>query len=154
MSWFPQKPFSLPPVRLTGKRARVWKKTDGRCGYCGCPLDPSAFHIDHVVPKRLGGLDDDSNLLACCVRDNLAKGSLTLEEFRSLVERRNGHRSGPFARLWRSQHRFYFERKGVRLSQSSRTVIIEIAGDGDKRRGTGNPPASRTQRQRRRDRVR
>jgi 5-methylcytosine-specific restriction endonuclease McrA len=33
-----------------------------------------ATTVDHVIPRRLGGLDDDSNLVAACRRCNLSKG--------------------------------------------------------------------------------
>ncbi len=33
-----------------------------RCGICGQPILGELFDIDHIVPRHLGGLDDDSNL--------------------------------------------------------------------------------------------
>jgi len=30
--------------------------------------------VDHVIPRRLGGLDSDDNLVASCSRCNLSKG--------------------------------------------------------------------------------
>jgi 5-methylcytosine-specific restriction endonuclease McrA len=30
--------------------------------------------VDHVIPRRLGGLDSDDNLVASCTRCNLSKG--------------------------------------------------------------------------------
>ena len=30
--------------------------------------------MDHVIPRRLGGLDTDDNLVASCRRCNLSKG--------------------------------------------------------------------------------
>ena len=30
--------------------------------------------MDHVIPRRLGGLDDDGNLVSSCKKCNLSKG--------------------------------------------------------------------------------
>ena len=37
--------------------------------------------IDHVLPKKLGGTDDDWNLRCCCNRCNHFKAGLTLDFF-------------------------------------------------------------------------
>jgi len=43
-------------------RSDVWRVGKARCWLCGCRLDKSDWHEDHVVPIALGG----SNLLANC----------------------------------------------------------------------------------------
>ena len=69
--------MSKSALRSTGS-TRQWTKIKQRilrrdqfiCQYCGQEADT----VDHVVPRRLGGLDNDENLVAACRRCNLAKG--------------------------------------------------------------------------------
>lgn len=66
-----------------GKTWKIWSRTDGRCYYCGCSLEFSTFHRDHVVPRAQGGSSAVQNLVASCPRCNLAKAKKTPEEFRA-----------------------------------------------------------------------
>lgn len=65
-------------------RDAVLDKTNGRCAYCGCEIH-GRFALDHVVPLRKGGVDDESNLLASCVQCNHYKGTMTVEQFRAAI---------------------------------------------------------------------
>jgi len=61
-------------------RSAVWDMTNGDCACCGVRLHPyagrpSSFHIDHVVPRSLGGGDDIDNLQPLCRDCNLSKGN-------------------------------------------------------------------------------
>lgn len=40
------------------------------CQQCGA----RAEHVDHIIPRVLGGTDDPANLQALCQACNLAKG--------------------------------------------------------------------------------
>jgi 5-methylcytosine-specific restriction endonuclease McrA len=42
--------------------ARIIARDGGVCSYCGGVADTT----DHVIPKKRGGTDDDSNLVAAC----------------------------------------------------------------------------------------
>ena len=62
----------------SGVGTRTWRKTRERilrrdgyiCQYCGQEADT----VDHVIPRRLGGLDSDDNLVSACARCNYSKG--------------------------------------------------------------------------------
>ena len=54
-------------------RPLVWRKSDGRCWYCGHKLDPWGFHIDHLEPRSKGGSDKLDNLFPSCPSCNLSK---------------------------------------------------------------------------------
>lgn len=48
-----------------------------RCEYCRLPDDAapvSTFHIEHVIAKQHGGLDETANRAWCCQKCNLHKG--------------------------------------------------------------------------------
>jgi 5-methylcytosine-specific restriction endonuclease McrA len=51
-------------------RSRVLRRDQFICFYCG----QEATTVDHVIPRRLGGLDSDDNLVASCSKCNLVKG--------------------------------------------------------------------------------
>lgn len=50
---------------------------DGCCQQCG--ETEGQMHIDHIVPKRLGGTDHDENLQQLCQKCNLRKGGAFFE---------------------------------------------------------------------------
>jgi len=62
----------------SGVGTRTWSKTRERilrrdgyiCQYCAQEADT----VDHVIPRRLGGLDSDDNLVSACKRCNYSKG--------------------------------------------------------------------------------
>lgn len=49
------------------------------CSYCGDKSGP--FHVDHIVPRALGGTDSYNNLCVACQRCNLSKGAKPLQEW-------------------------------------------------------------------------
>lgn len=73
----------------SGTRSLVWRKTNGKCWYCGCQTIPwKSFCINHFVPIKSGGGNDLPNLVPCCRRCNTTKASLILSEFRRQTEDR------------------------------------------------------------------
>ena len=69
--------LSKSALRSTGStrqwrsiRERILRRDGYICQYCGQEADT----VDHVIPRRLGGLDSDDNLLSACYKCNLAKG--------------------------------------------------------------------------------
>lgn len=78
----------------------VFKKTGGKCFYCGCVLPEDTddydeqglvvmstrnWHIDHATPRSRGGSNKIDNLFPSCCSCNLAKSNMTQEEFMGLV---------------------------------------------------------------------
>lgn len=60
------------------------------CWYCGAEEVGVRFHREHQTPRARGGSDKDSNIVGACSDCNLAKGSMTVEEFRPRFEERHG----------------------------------------------------------------
>lgn len=79
------------PKRTAEDRRRIFDRTQGTCHLCEKQLAfdnyasyerRGGWHIDHVVPKALGGTDRGSNLLAACWECNLEKGTRSARSVR------------------------------------------------------------------------
>lgn len=60
-----------------GLRYEVLRRCNFACYYCGAvaSLGLTEIHIEHVVPRALGGTDEDHNLVAACQHCNAGKGT-------------------------------------------------------------------------------
>jgi 5-methylcytosine-specific restriction endonuclease McrA len=65
-----------PRVKLT--KREVLRRDEFTCQYCG--THTTHLTIDHVIPRRLGGQHEWSNLVAACPACNHRKGGRTLEQ--------------------------------------------------------------------------
>jgi 5-methylcytosine-specific restriction endonuclease McrA len=84
-------------------RALVLAKTNGRCAYCGEPLQK--FCIDHIKAVHYGGTNETSNLLATCFSCNNFKMTFTLEQFRHEMQRQL-ERANRYSRNYRMAKKF------------------------------------------------
>lgn len=129
------------------QRAALREKFGGRCAYCGHPLG-ERWHADHIEPlvrndwfKRSGisttprgpdypHRDTLENMNPACPPCNIDKHSLSLESWRSMIERSNEvlHRDvSTFRRAVRyglvqltpGRVRFYFERVADEMNGGS-----------------------------------
>lgn len=55
------------------------------CGYCEAWVDFVNISVDHAQPISRGGLSEPTNLIACCKQCNQAKGNMTQDEYRALL---------------------------------------------------------------------
>lgn len=60
----------------SGKWRKIRERILRRDGYCcqQCGQDNGKLHVDHIIPRRLGGVDQDWNLQTLCQKCNLSKG--------------------------------------------------------------------------------
>jgi hypothetical protein len=56
-----------------------------RCPYCGTPLSPATFALDHATPTCRAANYSLGNLGVCREPCNIAKGLLSAAEFRALL---------------------------------------------------------------------
>jgi 5-methylcytosine-specific restriction endonuclease McrA len=47
----------------------------GKCACCGADLSQTGYHLDHIMPLALGGINDDSNVQLLTPTCNLRKGA-------------------------------------------------------------------------------
>ncbi len=89
---FTPSPHIEPYRQITSHERRLWhwNRTNGRCWYCGDDL-PSVKRmcLDHVVTRRLGGSNEDSNLVPSCGSCNSRKHHRDLEQFRAYERQRH-----------------------------------------------------------------
>lgn len=69
------------------ERQTVYDKMGGRCAYCGCEINLREMQADHITPLRKGGADTVANMLPACRSCNHYKSTLTVQQFRQMVER-------------------------------------------------------------------
>ena len=70
----------LPFLRfseVTPSRNMIYKRDGYSCQYCG---STRGLTIDHVIPRSKGGGDTWENLVCCCDKCNVKKGSKLLSE--------------------------------------------------------------------------
>lgn len=53
----------------------VLERDDGVCGICGGDVDPTNFHVDHVIPLALGGEHSYANVQTAHPLCNIRKGA-------------------------------------------------------------------------------
>lgn len=65
-------------------RYAVLSRAGGRCELCGASATETALHVDHIVPKNIGGKDEVSNYQALCLQCNTNKRDTDSTDFREL----------------------------------------------------------------------
>ncbi len=104
-------------------RQLVRDRANNCCEYCGRPQSSSTFplQIEHVIPKKHDGTDEDSNLALACMDCNLAKEP-------NLAGRELGSKKlvplfNPRNQDWNE----HFERRGVLIL--GRTVVGRVTAN-------------------------
>lgn len=109
-------------IRKSHKIVRddIWRKVnrasalvdqDGRCKYCLSRLSYRTSTADHVIPRSKHGADNRRNIVACCEKCNITKGSMSVKQFKKLIRNppRGHHKS------------IYFLLANMRLRLNKRT---------------------------------
>ena len=112
-------------------RALVRSRAGDRCEYCQLRQEDSPLaklHIEHIVPKKHGGTDDENNLALACIDCNLHKGS-NLTGLDPLT--------GQVTELFHPRRHHWddhFERRGIYLmgkTPAGRTTVEVLAMNSD-----------------------
>jgi 5-methylcytosine-specific restriction endonuclease McrA len=61
-------------------RITVYGRDGGVCRYCGQPVSPDEFHVDHYLAASRGGPDSLDNLVLSCRPCNYRKSCLPARE--------------------------------------------------------------------------
>lgn len=98
--WLARGRRPVPLIRQVGRpsdglRRTVLDRDDHRCRWC---TSDATLHLDHVVPRRFGGLNSDANCQILCHRCNQLKR--TMDDWHFGIKGREYRR-----RITRSMHR-------------------------------------------------
>lgn len=67
------------------ERQEIYNKCNGRCAYCGIEIEYKDMQVDHAKPLKIGGLDENENMLPACRSCNHYKATLDAEGFRKYL---------------------------------------------------------------------
>jgi 5-methylcytosine-specific restriction endonuclease McrA len=59
---------------------QLYDDQQGVCAFCSADLS-LLFHVDHILPLKRGGSNNDDNLQLLCATCNQSKGAKTLDEY-------------------------------------------------------------------------
>lgn len=63
------------------RRKKILERDRFTCGYCGVSVSSEDAHLDHIVPRKYGGKDTESNLTTACSTCNQEKGGRAPREW-------------------------------------------------------------------------
>ena len=67
-------------------RTEIYLRDKFTCQFCQNSPDKDELTIDHLIPLALGGLDEVTNYVTCCLSCNRRKADRSLEEFAREVD--------------------------------------------------------------------
>ena len=73
--------------RTKGIRKTLYGKQSGNCSGCGEHFELRNFHLDHIVARDKGGMDNDENLQLLCGSCNSIKGPRSMEYLRAQLKK-------------------------------------------------------------------
>ena len=69
-------------------RFEVFKRDGFSCQYCGATPPAVILHVDHIVPVKEGGTNEETNLVTSCDKCNLGKSATPLSSIPASLESR------------------------------------------------------------------
>jgi len=74
--------------RVSRRRREIFERSAGRCHYCQAMLTlDGRWHVEHMLPRALGGEEAPGNLVAACPPCNQRKSDRTALEFVASLDR-------------------------------------------------------------------
>ena len=81
-------------------RFKALARASSRCEACGVSNEIRALQVDHIVPKRVGGSNEISNLQVLCYQCNAEKRDRDATDFRAVKESYSSREAGcPFCEV-------------------------------------------------------
>ena len=78
----------LPKQTVAFNRRNLFARDGNHCQYCGKRFSTAELSLDHVTPRRLGGLATWSNIVCACLKCNVKKGGRTPTQARMMLIRK------------------------------------------------------------------
>jgi 5-methylcytosine-specific restriction endonuclease McrA len=67
-------------MKASTRRHDLWQLQNGKCCWCGLPVNLGGASIEHIIPQSMGGKNTLSNLAVSHVKCNKDRGSNYLQE--------------------------------------------------------------------------
>lgn len=67
----------IPNKGIKFNRRNLFARDRNRCQYCGKKFPTQELSLDHVIPRRVGGLTKWENIVCACMKCNVQKGGRT-----------------------------------------------------------------------------
>lgn len=85
LSPMPEIPKDFRPIFPNNEQRGLfknnWVRAGRSCIYCGSPLSKRSATVDHLLPVSKGGMDIKHNLVVCCGRCNVQKGTRSVRQY-------------------------------------------------------------------------
>lgn len=97
----------VPQTSIKFNRRNLFARDKNHCQYCGKRFPMSELSLDHVVPRRLGGIASWDNIVCACLKCNVKKGGRTPEQARmKLVQKPVRPKNNPVIHIHLSHERY------------------------------------------------
>lgn len=67
-------------TRVPFSRNNIYLRDQNTCQYCGQKFDRNHLNLDHVYPRKLGGISSWTNIVCSCIPCNTKKADRTPEQ--------------------------------------------------------------------------
>lgn len=110
----------------TALHSEIVRRAGGRCEYCGLSQvgQEATFHVDHVVPRAVGGKTTIANLALACVSCSLRKWAK-----QAATDPESGQTEplfNPRTQTW-SEHFRWEDERVTPLSPTGRATVVALA---------------------------
>ena len=78
----------IPNKTVKFNRRNLFARDSNHCQYCGKRFPTAELSLDHVIPRRLGGLATWGNIVCARLKCNVKKGGRTPSQARMLLIRK------------------------------------------------------------------
>ena len=97
----------LPKQTVKFNRRNIFARDGNRCQYCGKRYPMSELSLDHVVPRRQGGIASWENIVCACTKCNVKKGGRTpIQAHMKLIKKPEKPKRNPAIHIHLSHERY------------------------------------------------
>lgn len=97
----------IPNQTVKFNRRNLFARDHNRCQYCGKRFPAAGLSLDHVVPRRLGGITSWENIVCACLKCNVKKGGRTPAQARmKLIKKPSRPKNNPVIHIHLNHERY------------------------------------------------
>ncbi|MFH1613871.1 MAG: HNH endonuclease [Planctomycetota bacterium] len=97
----------LPKTTVKLNRRNIFARDRNKCQYCGGKFPTTELSLDHVIPRKMGGKTEWSNLVCACTGCNGNKGGRTPDQANmTLIGKPSRPKHNPLIHVHLTHHRY------------------------------------------------